>query len=122
MIQIRFDPRVPLVEAKGHAGAGPKGEDLVCAAVTALVLTLKANAEVSGGRGEVGPGYARIRGGQGSQESFQAVCRGFRVLSQAFPKFVQYQVRTGDREFPENLVCYHYHQEKGAFLWKKQKK
>ena len=122
MIQIRFDPQVPLVEAKGHAGTGPKGEDLVCAAVTALVLTLKANAEATGGRGEVGPGFARIRGGQNAQGDFRAVCRGFEILSRAFPQAVRYRVRTGDREIPRDLVCYHYHQEKGAFLWKKQKK
>ena len=122
MIQIRFDPRVPLVEARGHAGAGPKGEDLVCAAVTALVLTLKANAEATGGRGEVGPGFARVRGGQDTQRDFRAVCRGFEILSRAFPRAVCYRVCTGDREIPRELVCYHYHQEKGAFLWKKQKK
>lgn len=122
MIEIRFDPRIPLVEVKGHAGMGPKGEDLVCAAVSALVLSLKASADATGGSGEVGLGYAKIRGGREAQGEFRGICRGFVLLSRAYPQAVRCRVRAGDREIPRDLVCYHYHQEKGAFLWKKQKK
>lgn len=39
MIEVTFSPNQITVE--GHAGAAPKGEDLVCAAVTMLVYALE---------------------------------------------------------------------------------
>ena len=40
MIKIAFDPEKYEIKIKGHANHGKKGEDIVCAAVSALFYTL----------------------------------------------------------------------------------
>lgn len=40
MIEICYKPESFCVTVKGHAGTAPKGQDLVCAAASCLVLTL----------------------------------------------------------------------------------
>lgn len=40
MITINFDPNAYKLEVIGHAGSAPKGQDLVCAAVSILVTSL----------------------------------------------------------------------------------
>ena len=42
MIVVTACPEECFVQVTGHAGSGPKGQDLVCAGVSALVLTLAA--------------------------------------------------------------------------------
>ena len=43
MIQIHIDVEGMRLEAKGHAGYAPPGQDIVCAAVSTLVYTLAQN-------------------------------------------------------------------------------
>lgn len=43
MIEVRFRPTE--IRVTGHAGAGPPGHDLVCAAVSTLVETLVSSLE-----------------------------------------------------------------------------
>ncbi len=39
MIRARYGRRSMTLELRGHAGSAPKGEDLVCAAASALAFT-----------------------------------------------------------------------------------
>lgn len=45
MTRVTYWPEEFRLRAEGHAGAGKPGEDLVCAAITALFWTLAAAAE-----------------------------------------------------------------------------
>lgn len=40
MINIEYCPEKYLIRATGHAGYAPRGEDIVCAAVSTLIQTL----------------------------------------------------------------------------------
>lgn len=44
MVKITWYPKYNQLTIEGHAGAGPRGEDLVCAGVSAIWHTLAANA------------------------------------------------------------------------------
>ena len=44
MIKITHYPKFNQVTIEGHAGAGPEGHDLICAAVSGIWHTLAANA------------------------------------------------------------------------------
>ena len=44
MIKIAYYPKFHQLTIEGHAGSAPKGEDLICAGVSALWHTLVANA------------------------------------------------------------------------------
>ena len=43
MIRVIYHPQHNRLTADGHAGSGPQGHDLVCAAISALALTLAGN-------------------------------------------------------------------------------
>ena len=91
MIEVIYDGRCSM-EIRGHAGTAAKGKDLICAAVTALTLTLQENCRESGIRS----GKAWLRGG--NPEIFHAIGRGFALLARQYPYAVHYQC-TGLREF-----------------------
>lgn len=40
MTRIRMDWRTLELTAEGHAGGGPKGQDIVCAGISALIMAL----------------------------------------------------------------------------------
>ena len=88
MIYVTYWRKGPLVRARGHAGAGPKGQDLVCAAVTALLLTLREN-----GCGILEPGRAEIRGEKGAKPVFDGISRGFSLLAEHYPGHITYEIR-----------------------------
>lgn len=77
------------VTLKGHAGSAEYGKDLVCAAVSALALTLaanvegKENAEVS-----LQPGNSRISCTPDAAGVFDCICKGFQLLAERFPEHV----------------------------------
>ena len=84
MILITYDGGSRM-EVRGHAGTDIKGRDQVCAAVTALTLTLGENCREAGIRS----GSAVLSGG--NPEIFQAVGRGFALLASHYPHAVHYQ-------------------------------
>ena len=77
------------VTLKGHAGSAEYGKDLICAAVSALALTLAANvegkehAEVS-----LQPGSSRISCHPEAAGIFDCICKGFQLLAERFPEHV----------------------------------
>ena len=45
MINVVYDREIPMLSVSGHAGYAPEGQDIVCAAVSALVQTLAMHAD-----------------------------------------------------------------------------
>lgn len=70
----------------GHAGAGEYGHDLVCAAVSALVLTLCECVKKSKSEKKV-----IVRGGnaeilcEGMENTFETICTGLKVIEEMHP-------------------------------------
>ncbi len=107
MIKIIHYPKYNQVTVEGHAGAAPKGEDLVCAACSAIYHTLAANAM---GWKELGylrdlrikeiDGYAQVSYMPNSRYKnvlaaiADGICKGFEVLARDYPEWVSY-VRKG---------------------------
>ena len=89
MIYITYDGNCTM-EIRGHAGTAAKGKDLICAAVTALTLTLQENSRESGIRA----GRAWLTGG--NPEIFRGLGRGFALLARQYPYAVHYKC-IGDR-------------------------
>ena len=73
----------------GHAGSGEPGRDLICAAVSALTLTLAANVEGKE-KAEIilHPGNSRISCTPDAAEVFDCICMGFDLLARRFPEYV----------------------------------
>ena len=113
MITVLYYKNNYCVGVFGHAESGEPGHDLVCAAASMLVHTLAAYlkkrdedtdvySEVEDGK--VLPGMALIgctpdeEEAEAVREVFDAVCNGFALLAQYFPKNVEYferpEVRT----------------------------
>lgn len=102
MVDIRFP--VPhgnagRVKIAGHSGSGPRGFDLVCSAVSSLVLTMlggletEMGAEITGshesGLCDVTVTVPKDRGGD--LETVLRVFRyGFKRLAKAYPEFVKF--------------------------------
>ena len=96
MVEILYDG-VSRVRIRGHAGSAPRGENLICAAVTALALTLGENCNCK----EMMPGRADFIGG--SPEIYRGICRGFALLAREYPKEVHYKCVGFDKT---KNICY----------------
>ena len=105
MIQVTYHRQFNRVTVKGHAGSGPEGHDLVCSAVSALVLTLAGNVSYMQAQAavhdvtiDVGEGYAEIqckayRRYTGSvAQVYRAICVGFELLATKYPDNIAYEV------------------------------
>lgn len=106
MIRIVYWPDENRVAIEGHAESAKEGEDLICAAVSALAHTLRCNLERLDGlellrAAEVimEKGAARlsavpkVRYRSTVHMIFQSVCVGFDFLADEYPDFVKYEVR-----------------------------
>lgn len=81
------------VEIQGHSGSAPRGEDLVCAAVSAGFLYLVAMLEESGAkiilkREEDGLGAVSFLGGEKEEGAYMMLYFGLSRLAKAYPEFV----------------------------------
>ena len=90
MIKITCEPQTYRITVEGHSGSAPKGEDLVCAAVSIIVLTLGEmvltvcrDREV-----ELREGYARIRGTKEAAQYFDFARTAFKALAAECPEYV----------------------------------
>lgn len=88
MICVRLEPERMTLE--GHAGYAPKGEDIVCAAVSALMLALAERLQERNMIREMvmRPGYMTITM-RGSEREAALVRCGLRQLERRFPRCVQ---------------------------------
>jgi len=87
------------LQVNGHAGSGPKGFDIVCAAVSSLVLTLLGGLESETEaviEGNVGEGCCdvTVKSSPSQAEKFDLVVRvfhyGLNRLAQAYPKMINF--------------------------------
>lgn len=92
MIQVII--RQGSIQVTGHAGAGPPGHDLVCAAVSALVQTFVRSAEELTDttlNGDIAPGEAFVRYEESPQVNLLAdsFFVGVQGVAEAYPQCVQ---------------------------------
>ena len=104
MIRVEFEQAEELcaLSVKGHAGYGGYGRDIVCAAVSALVVALADYVEAEAGCEaqtfvEVRPGHAVVRAGGKTCEAFRPVYRGLCRLARTYPEHVVVEV-SGERK------------------------
>ena len=99
MIRVEFWQAEELcaLSVKGHAGYGEYGRDIVCAAVSALVVALADYVEAEAGSEaqtfvEIRPGHAVLRAGGKMCEAFRPVYRGLCRLARTYPEHVVVEV------------------------------
>ena len=106
MIQVTYYKQYNRVTVEGHAGSGPEGHDLVCAAVSALALTLAGNVshmeaqetvysvvvDLKEGNAEIQcTPYRRYK--DSVSQIYRAICVGFELLATKYPNNISYEVR-----------------------------
>jgi uncharacterized protein YsxB (DUF464 family) len=105
MIQVTYHKQYNRVTVKGHAGSGPEGHDLECAAASALALTLAGNVSymqaqeaVHGVTINLNEGDAEIqcaayrRYRDSVAQVYRAICVGFELLATKHPENINYEV------------------------------
>ena len=105
MIEIVYHRKYHGVTVTGHAKSGEKGHDLVCAAVSALVLTLATNVSGLASRDILRDYNVRTADGEADISCvpvrrmgdvvsliYDTVCNGMEMLSSHFPEYITYQV------------------------------
>lgn len=106
MIQVLYQPKYFRISVRGHARSGEPGRDLVCAAVSALAVTLAENVTAMERAGQLRaveltlrPGLAQVqcqpRSGSRATTKLvlNAVCLGLERLSREYPEYLSYEVR-----------------------------
>ena len=90
MIKITCEPQAYRITVEGHSGSAPKGEDLVCAAVSIITLTLGEMVLTVCRDREVKlrEGYARIRGTKEAAQYFDFARTAFKALAAEYPEYV----------------------------------
>lgn len=92
------------LEAKGHAGGGPEGYDIICAGVSALTMALvnMLNEEQDKGRlqaeWDMRPGEIKIRAKplkpiytRMARDYFRVIDMGLRAMADNYPDNVKYE-------------------------------
>ena len=111
MIEIHYYRGYHRITVRGHAGSAEEGKDLVCAAVSTLVLTAAANVRRMEAKGctystavTVDKGDAEIAVNPKAyfrlsiMQILDAICAGFEVLSREYPEYVRYEVHQAEAE------------------------
>ena len=109
MIEINYHRGYHRITVRGHAGSAEEGKDLVCAAVSALVLTAAANVRRMEDKGctystavTVDKGDAEIVVNPKAyfrlsiMQILDAICAGFEVLAREYPEYVRYEVHQAE--------------------------
>lgn len=105
MIEITYHRKYHGVTVRGHAKSGEFGHDLVCAAASALVLTLAANVQDLVDSDRTDDYTIRLESGaaevscvpiEGMQEVstliFDSICYGMALLAKLYPENIRYQI------------------------------
>ena len=94
MTKIEIDLKKGILHAKGHAGFARYGQDVVCAAVSALTQTAAAAAEKRGGVVKMGDGEISIHcEDEGYRAVLEAITEGLRMIARQYPMHVRVKVR-----------------------------
>ena len=105
MITATYHRTYHRLTVTGHAHSGEEGHDLVCASVSALVLTLATNVASLVTQGSAGKHTVVVKEGDAEIACvpnhrmrsvvtliFDTVCSGFEVLQTLYPENISYQV------------------------------
>ena len=105
MIQVTYHRKYNRVTVEGHAGSGPEGHDLVCAAVSALALTLAGNVAYMEAQDAVRTVITKLEEGNAEiqctpyrrykdsvEQIYRAICVGFELLATKYPENIFYKV------------------------------
>ena len=106
MIEVTYYRQYNRVTVKGHAGSGPEGHDLVCAAVSALALTLAGNVAYMESQEAVYRSIIKLEEGDAEiqctpyrkykasvEQVFRSICVGFELLATKYPSNISYEAR-----------------------------
>ena len=106
MIRVTYHRLYNRVTVEGHAGAGPEGHDLVCAAVSALALTLAGNVSYMESQEAVRNVITKLEEGAAEiqctpyrrykdsvEQVFRSICVGFELLATKYHENISYEVR-----------------------------
>ena len=96
MIEIVYDPDELTVEATGHAGAAPYGQDMVCCAVSVLMQTLEVTGRRVGAvKSSIAPGHAAVQilpyplQWMEAEQRVEAIVDGLREVARSYPQYVR---------------------------------
>ena len=84
MTRVEYSPAARRLRLTGHAGAGERGSDPVCAALSILVYALLD----AGAEGELRPGAAELTL---PDADVSLALRGLRLLAESYPEYVSYK-------------------------------
>ncbi len=106
MIRVVYHPKYFRVSVRGHARSGEPGRDLVCAAASALAVTMAENVTAMERAGQVRELQVTLRSGLAevccvpraghratARLVMNAVCLGWERLAREYPEFLSYEVR-----------------------------
>jgi len=97
MIRICYEPGAHRLTADGHAGFAPRGQDIVCAAVSALLFALIGDLQQRPHtlrRLDIQPGHVVIAGAEEDCEAaFSLTVEGFRQIAMRYPAFVAVTIK-----------------------------
>ena len=97
MTIINMDWRKLDLQAEGHAGSAPKGEDLVCCAISAITTTLAEyliNVKGARAKYDMHDGSCRIRAKplpwkkKQCEEAYKQAMTGLEQLSDQYPEYI----------------------------------
>lgn len=92
MIHATFDRRKMELRVEGHADYAPRGQDIVCAAVSILYGTLCAAVEreemLHGAKAEITEDTVRCRDGERVKMIFETVWQGLRLLERSYGAYL----------------------------------
>lgn len=105
MVEITYHRKYNRLTAQGHAYSGEEGHDLVCAAVSALMLTMAGNVGSLTKLGNAREPIIRLAKGDAEVSCkpirkmgnivtlmFDTVCTGIQMLADQYPEYIKYRV------------------------------
>lgn len=105
MLNIIYNKRHNHVTIEGHAGYAPKGQDIICAGVSAIAMTLGENVRWMDEKGYLQSMHVDLSDGVGTISCtpksrytdsirlvFDSICAGFEIISRDAPEYVHFEV------------------------------
>lgn len=105
MIEVTYYREQNRLTIQGHAKSDEYGRDLICAACSALALTMSANVAYMNASGCIVDPVTKLDDGNAdisckAKEQFQdsvkqvfmSVCVGFEILATEYPNYISYRV------------------------------
>lgn len=94
MTRIEIDLDKGSLMAKGHAGYGERGQDIVCAAVSALTQTAAVAAKRHRGEVKKGDGHIEVQCANTEYTPvLEAIAEGLKMIARQYPLHVRVKVR-----------------------------